>query len=137
MKLGIRHEADNKSMFRLVRSLGTKQKAIYPEFCSTEDGCSKFAQHFSEKVRMIHAELEVPRSLNPLLVEKTCFTEPLVSFEPTSEVEIKKIVLYLTISPVNLIRCHANRFSSACHHWCRSSPLLLISHWRKGQCHLL
>jgi len=35
--------ADNKSMFRLVRSLGAKQKAIYPEFCSTEDGCSKFA----------------------------------------------------------------------------------------------
>ena len=83
-------------MFRLVRSLGAKQKAIYPEFCSTEDGCSKFAQHFREKVRMIHAELEVPRSLNPLLVEKTCFTEPLVSFEPTSDVEIEKIVLGLT-----------------------------------------
>ena len=88
--------ADNKSMFRIVRSLGAKQKAIYPGFCSTEDGCSKFAQHFSEKVRMIHAELEVLRSLNPLLVEKTCFTEPLVSFEPTSVVEIEKIVLGLT-----------------------------------------
>ena len=88
--------ADNKSMFRLVRSLGAKQKAIYPEFCSTEDGCSKFAQHFSEKVRMIRAELEVPRSLNPPLVEKTCFTEPLVSFDPTSDVEIEKIVLGLT-----------------------------------------
>ena len=88
--------ADNKSMFRLVRSFGAKQKAIYPEFCSTEDGCSKFAQHFSEKVRMIRAELEVPRSLNPPLVEKTCFTEPLVSFDPTSDVEIEKFVLGLT-----------------------------------------
>ena len=65
--------ADNKSMFRLVRSLRAKQKAIYPEFCSTENGCSKFAQHFSENVRMIRVELEVPRSPNPPLVEKTCF----------------------------------------------------------------
>ena len=38
----------------------------------------------------------MPRSLNPLLIEKTCFTEPLVSFEPTSDVEIEKIVLGLT-----------------------------------------
>ncbi|KAK2138503.1 hypothetical protein NP493_7626g00000, partial [Ridgeia piscesae] len=57
--------ADNKSKFRLVRSLGAIQKAIYPEFCTTEDGGSKFAQPFSEKVPMIRAELEVPRSSNP------------------------------------------------------------------------
>ena len=40
--------ADNKSMFRLVRSLGAKQKA-FPECWSPEDGCSKFAQHLMRK----------------------------------------------------------------------------------------
>ena len=88
--------ADNKSKFRLVRSLGAIQKAIYPEFCTSEDGGSKFAQPFSEKVPMIRAELEVPRSSNPPLVEKTCFTEPHVSVVPTSHYEIEKIVFGLT-----------------------------------------
>ena len=88
--------ADNKSKFRLIRSLGSIQKAIYPEFCTTEDGCSKFAQPFSEKVPMTRAELEVPRSSNPPLVEKTFFTEPHVSVVPTSHDEIEKIVFGLT-----------------------------------------
>jgi hypothetical protein len=76
--------------------LRAKQKAIYLGFCSAEDACSKFAQHFNEKIRVIRAELEVPRSLKPPLVEKTCFTEQLVSFEPTSDDEIQKIVFRLT-----------------------------------------
>ena len=67
--------ADNQSMFRLVRSLRAIQKAIYPEFCSTENGCSKFAQHFSENVRMIRVELEVPHSPNPPLVEKNMLSQ--------------------------------------------------------------
>ena len=82
-------------MFRLVRSLRATQTAIYPEFCSTEDGCSKFAQHFSENIQMIRAELEVPRSSNPSLVEKTCFTKPHISFEPTDD-EIEKLMFGLT-----------------------------------------
>ena len=45
---------------------------------------------------MIRAELEVPRSSNPPLVEKTCFTEPHVSVVPTSHYEIEKIVFGLT-----------------------------------------
>ena len=33
----------------LIRYLGTEKKAIYPEFESIENGCSKFA-HFNKKV---------------------------------------------------------------------------------------
>ena len=56
---------------------------------------------------MIRAELEVPRSSNPPLVEKTCFTEPHVSVVPTSHDEIEKIVFGLTktweIDPLQLM----------------------------------
>ena len=38
----------------------------------------------------------MPRSSNPPLVEKTCFTEPHVSVVPTSDDEIEKIVFGLT-----------------------------------------
>ena len=44
---------------------------------------------------MIRAELEVPRSSNPSLVEKTCFTKPHISFEPTDD-EIEKLMFGLT-----------------------------------------
>jgi len=83
------------------------------EFGSAVNGCSKFAQLFNEKVRMIRIELEVSRSSNPRVIEKTNFTESVVSFVPTSDDEIQNTVF----RPVSFIRCQTNRFSSACHHW--------------------
>ena len=61
--------ADTKSRFRLIWSLRTENKSFYPECESTEDGCSKFAQRFNEKVQKIRAELDVARS-NIVMREK-------------------------------------------------------------------
>ena len=79
-------------MFRLIRSLGTEKKAIYPEFESTEDGCSKFTKHFNKKVQKIRAELDEARSSNIVMWEKASFKESLVSFMPKSGEEMHKIV---------------------------------------------
>ena len=43
-------KANNKSTFRLVRSLGSQQKVIYPEFSSQTEGCDQLSAYFAEKV---------------------------------------------------------------------------------------
>ena len=83
-------------MFRLIWSLGIEKEAIYPEFESIEDGCSKCVQHFNEKLQKIRAELDVAYSSNLVMREKACFKESLISFVPTSGEEIHKIVSRLT-----------------------------------------
>jgi hypothetical protein len=88
--------ADNKSMFRLVKSLGVQHKEVYPEFDSLEDGCSRFARHFTEEVEKIRTELEAVCPAEVTLTEVPCFEVPLLSFAPTSDQEIHKIASQLT-----------------------------------------
>ena len=70
-------KAENKSMFRLVRSLGGQQKVIYPEFSSQTEGCNQFSAYFAEKVHEIRESLDTLQCDGSHQEETVCYDRPL------------------------------------------------------------
>lgn len=83
--------ADNKSMFRLVRSLAGEQKEIYPDFDDGTTACNKFAEYFTDKVEKIRTNLD-STCINKPTEDTAIYERSLTSFELTTEMEISKIV---------------------------------------------
>ena len=83
--------ADNKSMVRLVRTLGGQQKVIYHEFSSQTEGCDQFSAYFAEKVHKIRESLDTPQCDGSYQDETVCYGKPLASFEPTADEEWARV----------------------------------------------
>lgn len=59
-------EANNKRVFSLVKSLGTSQKTVYPDFNSVSEGCKLFSDYFHQKVQKIRLDLDELRRSSSL-----------------------------------------------------------------------
>ena len=85
-KLG---NADNKSMFSLIKSLVSIETKALPHFNALYDGCVVFSDFFLEKVKMIVMNLEN----NNINVEIPVFNNTLSDFRATTETEVYNICM--------------------------------------------
>ena len=76
--------ADNKSMFSLIKSLVSIETRALPDFNSLYDGCVVFSDLFSEKVKMLVMNLEN----NNINVEIPVYNNTLSDFRATPETEV-------------------------------------------------
>ena len=79
--------ADNKSMFSLIKSLVSIETRALPDFNSLYDGCVVFSYFLSEKVKMLVRNLEN----NNINVEIPVFNNTLSDFRATTETEVYNI----------------------------------------------
>ena len=79
-KLG---NADNKSMFSLIKSLVSNETRAMPDFNTLYDGCVVFSDFFSEKVKKLVMNLEN----NNINVEIPVFSNTLSDSEPLQKQE--------------------------------------------------
>ena len=81
--------ADNKSMFSLIKSLVSIETRALPYFNSLYDGCVDFSDFFSERVKMLVMILEN----NNINVEIQVFNNTLSDFRATTETEVYNICM--------------------------------------------
>ena len=81
--------ADNKSMFSLIKSLVSIETRALPDFNSLYDGYVVFSDFFSEKVKMLVMNLEN----NNINVEIPVFNNTLSDFRATTETEVYNICM--------------------------------------------
>ena len=81
--------ANNKSMFSLIKSLVSIETRALPDFNSLYDGCVVFSDFFSEKVKMLVMNLEN----NNINVEIPVFNNTLSDFRATTETEVYNICM--------------------------------------------
>ena len=81
-------KANNKTMFRLLKSLDGQRKQQHPEFHSTAQGCELFSHFFSEKVDKLMSGFN---TIDGPTDEKPCFTDCIHVFDPTANAEITAI----------------------------------------------
>ena len=81
--------ADNKSMFSLIKSLVSIETRALPDFNFLYDGCVVFCDFFSEKVKMLVMNLE-NYNIN---VEIPVFNNTLNDFRATTETEVYNICM--------------------------------------------
>ena len=81
--------ANNKSMFSLIKSLVSIETRALPDFNSLYDGCVVFSDFFSEKVKMLVMNLEN----NNINVEIPVFNNTLSDFSATTETEVYNICM--------------------------------------------
>ena len=84
-------KANNKTMFRLLRSLDGQRIQQHPEFHSTAQGCELFSHFFSEKIDKLLSGLQCFNTIEKPTVEKRCFTDCIHVFDPTTNAEITAI----------------------------------------------
>ena len=83
--------ADNKSMFRILRSLEVHQMQL-PEFNSTKENCDAFSHYFQEKIEKLLNSLHCHTAVYHSVDETPCFSDSLEVFEPTNTAEIASIL---------------------------------------------
>ena len=83
--------ADNRSMFNLIKSLVSNETRALPDFFlnSVYDGCVVFSDFFSEKVMMLVMNIEN----NNINVEIPVFNNTLSDFRVTTETEVYNICM--------------------------------------------
>ena len=82
---------NNKTMFRLLRSLDGQRIQQHPEFHSTAQGCEQILHFFSEKIDKLMSGLQCFNTIDRPTDEKRCFTGCIHVFDPTTNVEITAI----------------------------------------------
>ena len=83
--------ADNKSMFRILRSLEVYQMQL-PEFNSTKESCDARSRYFQEKIEKLLNNLLCHTAVDHSVDETPCFSDSLEVFEPTNTAEIASIL---------------------------------------------
>ena len=83
-------KANNKTMFRLLRSLDGQRIQQHSELYSTAQGCEIFSHFFSEKIDKLLSGLQCFNSIDRP-TEKRCFTDCIHVFDPTTNAEITTI----------------------------------------------
>ena len=84
-------KANNKTMFRLLRSLDGQLIQQLPEFHSTAPGCELFSHFFSEKIDKLLSGLQCFNTIDRSTDEKRCFTDCIHVFDPTTNTKITAI----------------------------------------------
>ena len=88
--------ANNKNMFRILRSLDVHQMQL-PAFCSTKEGCHTFSRFFQDKINKLLTNFHCHTAVDPAADETPCFTDSIQVFEPTTTAEITQLLLALRI----------------------------------------
>jgi hypothetical protein len=70
------------------------------EFDTLTNGCDQFSDFFTDKVQKIRTELDTIRHNDAVSEERSCFTRPLSSLQPTSEEEIHKMTKTCELDPL-------------------------------------
>ena len=83
--------ADNKSMFRILRSLEVHQMQL-PEFNSTKENYDAFSRYVQEKTEKLLNSLHCHTAVDHSVDEIPCFSDSLEVFEPTNTAEIMSIL---------------------------------------------
>ena len=83
--------ANNKTMFRLLRSLDGYRIQQHPEFHSTAQGCELFSHFFSEKIDKLLSGLQCLNTIEIPTYKKRCFTDCIHVSDPTTNAEITAI----------------------------------------------
>ena len=68
-------QANNETMFKLLRSLDGRRTQQHREFHSTAQGCELFSHFFSEKIDKLLSGLQCFNTIDRPTDEKRCFTD--------------------------------------------------------------
>ena len=82
---------DNKSMFRILRSLEVRQMQL-TEFNSTKESCNIFSRYFQERIEKLLNSLHCHTAVDHSVEETPRFSYSLEVFEPTNTAEIASIL---------------------------------------------
>ena len=93
---------DYKKIYSITNSLmGKKIQNSFPKSTSDQALADSFIDYFSDKVKIIHHELEneyhqLPKNRHPNLIEEDHCFPSLTSFTPATEEEVQKITMKLS-----------------------------------------
>ena len=97
-------KANNKTMFRLLRSLDGQRIQQHPEFRSTAQGSELFSHFFSEKIDKLLSSLQCFNTIDRPTDETRCFTDCVHVFDPTATCGSTDKTCVLDPLPANQLR---------------------------------
>ena len=77
---------DNKHMFTIVNSLISPQKENIPYFSSIQEGCSRFSEHFTNKIELLLSKID--NTQHALSAETTLYIKTMDSFTHTNSINV-------------------------------------------------